>query len=52
MGRRTYEVEDRYRTRIYGGAWEGPYFVVTHQIPALVPYWMRGTFVTAGVETQ
>ena len=50
MGRRTYEVEDRDRPGIYGGAWEGPYFVVTHQIPESVPNWMRGTFVTGGVE--
>ena len=50
MGRRTYEVEDRDRPGIYGGAWDGPYFVVTHQIPASVPDWMTGTFVTGGVE--
>jgi dihydrofolate reductase len=50
MGRRTYEVEDRDRPGIYGGAWEGPYFVVTHEIPASIPEWMKGTFVTGGVE--
>jgi dihydrofolate reductase len=50
MGRRTYEVEDRDRPGIYGGAWKGPYFVVTHQIPASIPDWMKGTFVTGGVE--
>jgi hypothetical protein len=25
MGRHTYEVEDRYRPGIYGGAWTGPF---------------------------
>ena|SRR5215831_14932895 len=25
MGRRTYEVEDRYRGRVYGGEWTGPF---------------------------
>jgi dihydrofolate reductase len=25
MGRHTYEVEDRYRQGIYGGAWTGPF---------------------------
>jgi dihydrofolate reductase len=45
MGRRTYEVEDRYRTGIYGGAWTGPYFVLTHEPPASVPDWMTGTFI-------
>ena len=37
MGRHTYEVEDRYRQGIYGGAWTGPYFVLTHEPPATAP---------------
>ncbi len=49
VGRRTYEVEDRVRGGFYGGAWTGPYFVVTHDVPAAVPDWMTGTFVTDGV---
>ena len=28
MGRRTYEVENRYRRGVYGGAWTGPFFVL------------------------
>ncbi|MDX6669490.1 MAG: hypothetical protein QOK04_2870 [Solirubrobacteraceae bacterium] len=50
MGRRTYEVEDRDRPGIYGGAWEGPLFVLTHEAPETVPDWMSGTFVNGGVE--
>jgi dihydrofolate reductase len=49
VGRRTYEVEDRIRGGFYGGAWQGPYFVVTHDAPAAVPDWMIGTFVSDGV---
>jgi dihydrofolate reductase len=45
MGRGTYEVEDRNRPGIYGGAWSGPYFVLTHSPPAKVPAWMKGTFI-------
>ena len=51
MGRRTYEVEDRYLQGIYGGAWTGPYFVVTHEPPAAVPEWMTGTFVDEDIES-
>jgi dihydrofolate reductase/uncharacterized protein YhbP (UPF0306 family) len=50
VGRRTYEVEDRERGGFYGGAWSGPFFVLTHEPPATVPDWMTGTFVTDGVE--
>jgi dihydrofolate reductase len=50
VGRRTYEIEDRIRRGFYGGAWSGPYFVVTHRPPATVPDWMTGTFVGGGVE--
>jgi dihydrofolate reductase len=50
MGRRTYEVEDRDRPGIYGGAWKGALFVLTHEAPATVPDWMTGTFVHGGVE--
>ena len=50
MGRRTYEVEDRDRPGIYGGAWKGALFVLTHERPATVPDWMTGTFVHDGVE--
>ncbi len=49
MGRRTYEVEDRDRPGIYGGAWNGSLFVLTHEAPATVPGWMTGTFVHDGV---
>jgi dihydrofolate reductase len=49
MGRRTYEVEDRDRAGIYGGAWTGALFVLTHDPPAQPPEWMTGIFV-AGVE--
>ena len=50
MGRRTYEVADRDRPGIYGGAWKGPLFVLTHEAPATVPDWMTGTFVDEAVE--
>jgi dihydrofolate reductase len=50
MGRHTYEVEDRYRHGIYGGAWTGPYFVLTHEPPAAVPEWMNGTFIDEDIE--
>jgi dihydrofolate reductase len=50
MGRRTYEVEDRYRSGIYGGAWSGPYFVLTHEPPAVVPDWMTGTFIDEDID--
>jgi dihydrofolate reductase len=50
MGRRTYEVEDRLRPGIYGGAWSGPYFVLTHEPPAVVPDWMSGTFIDEDIE--
>jgi dihydrofolate reductase len=49
VGRRTYEVEDRQRGGFYGGAWTGPFFVLTHDPPATVPDWMTGTFVNDGV---
>jgi dihydrofolate reductase len=45
MGRHTYEVEDRYRQGIYGGAWTGPYYVLSHEPPGVVPEWMTGTFI-------
>jgi dihydrofolate reductase len=50
MGRRTYEVEDRDRPGIYGGAWKGSLFVLTHEAPTEVPDWMTGTFVDDGIE--
>src|SRR5262245_36836336 len=50
MGRRTYEVEDRNRPGVYGGAWHGALFVLTHEAPATVPDWMTGTFVHDGIE--
>jgi dihydrofolate reductase len=50
MGRRTYEVEDRDRPGIYGGAWNGRLFVLTHEVPTTVPPWMTGTFVHNGIE--
>lgn len=50
MGRHTYNVEDRYRPGIYGGAWSGPYFVLTHEPPDVVPDWMTGTFIDEDIE--
>jgi dihydrofolate reductase len=50
MGRHTYEVEDRHRGGIYGGAWTGPFFVLTHEPPADVPDWMTGTFISEDIE--
>jgi dihydrofolate reductase len=50
MGRRTYEVEDRNRPGIYGGAWAGPFFVLTHDPPADPPDWMTGEFIDEGIE--
>jgi dihydrofolate reductase len=50
MGRRTYQVEDRYRPGIYGGAWKGPYFVLTHEPPAAVPDWMTGMVINEDIE--
>lgn len=50
VGRRTYEVEDRIRGGFYGGAWTGPFFVLTHRAPTDVPDWMTGTFVNDGIE--
>ena len=50
MGRRTYEVEDRDRPGICGGAWKGPYFVLTHEPPDDVPDWMTGMFVAEDIE--
>jgi dihydrofolate reductase len=49
MGRRTYEVEDRDRNGIYGGAWKGALFVLTHKAPTTVPDWMTGSYVDEGV---
>ena len=49
MGRRTFEVENRDRQGVYGGAWKGALFVLTHQAPTTVPDWMTGTFVHEGV---
>jgi hypothetical protein len=37
VGKRTYEVEDRNGPGFYGGAFTGPFFVLTHQVPADVP---------------
>src|ERR1700704_3383308 len=50
-GRRSYEVEDRDRGGFYGGAWTGPFFVLTHAPPETVPEWMTGTFVSNGIES-
>jgi dihydrofolate reductase len=51
MGRRTYEVEDRNRPGIYGGAWEGELFVLTHDPPVSPPEWMTGTYVDEDIES-
>lgn len=51
MGRRTYEVEDRVRPGIYGGAWKGALFVLTHDPPATPPDWMTGTYIDEGIES-
>lgn len=50
VGRRSYEVEDRDRGGFYGGEFSGPFFVLTHDPPTVVPEWMTGTFVSDGVE--
>jgi dihydrofolate reductase len=50
VGRRTYEVEDRQRGRFYGGAWSGPFFVLTHEPPDTVPDWMTGTFIDEDID--
>ena len=50
MGSHTYEVEDRYRGGIYGGAWTGPLFVLTHEPPADIPDWMTGTFINEDIQ--
>jgi len=50
VGRRTYEVEDRDRPGFYDGAWTGPFYVLTHRIPATAPEWMTGTFVDTHIE--
>jgi len=50
MGSHTYEVEDRYRGGIYGGAWSGPLFVLTHEPPADIPDWMTGTFINEEID--
>lgn len=50
MGRGTYEVEDRERPGIYGGAWSGTLFVLTHRAPQEAPDWMTGEFIDEGIE--
>src|SRR5262245_55875102 len=50
IGRHTYEVEDRNRPGIYGGAWTGPYYVLSHEPPRAVPEWMTGTFINEDIE--
>jgi dihydrofolate reductase len=50
MGRHTYNVEDRYRPGIYGGAWTGPFFVLTQEPPTPVPDWMTGKFINEDIE--
>jgi dihydrofolate reductase len=50
VGRHTYEVEDRNRPGFYGGAFTGPFFVLTHRRPANPPDWMTGTYVNDGIE--
>jgi dihydrofolate reductase len=51
VGRRSYEVEDRNRGGFYGGAWTGPFFVLTHNPPETAPEWMTGKFVSNGIES-
>ncbi len=50
VGRGTYDVEDRMRGGFYGGAWTGPFFVLTHEPPSPVPDWMTGTFVDESID--
>jgi dihydrofolate reductase len=50
MGRRTNEGRGPVSHRDYGGAWTGPYFVLTHEPPAVVPDWMTGTFIDEDIE--
>jgi dihydrofolate reductase len=51
VGRRTYEIEDRERGGFYGGAWKGPFFVLTHDPPTTVPDWMTGTFIDEDIDS-
>ncbi|MCA1708723.1 MAG: dihydrofolate reductase family protein [Actinobacteria bacterium] len=51
VGRHTYEVEDRDRGGFYGGAWTGPFFVLTHEPPTTRPAWMTGTFINESIES-
>jgi dihydrofolate reductase len=50
MGRGTYDVEDRNRPGIYGGAWSGALFVLTHRPPTEVPEWMTGAFIDEPID--
>jgi len=52
VGRRTQDVEDRWQTGFYGGAFSGPFFVLRHDPPAQPPVvkGVTGRFVDVGIE--
>src|SRR5829696_7717791 len=52
VGRRTQVVEDRLQPGFYGGAFQGPFFVLRHDPPARLPVvkGVTGRFVDVGIE--
>ncbi len=52
VGRRTQDVEDRLQRGFYGGAFSGPFFVLTHDPSADPPVvkGVTGRFLTVGIE--
>jgi dihydrofolate reductase len=52
VGRRTQDVEDRLQPGFYGGAFSGPFFVLTHDPPAEPPVvkGVTGRFLDVGIE--
>jgi dihydrofolate reductase len=52
VGRRTQDVEDRLQPGFYGGAFSGPFFVLSHDPPAEAPVvkGVTGRFLDVGIE--
>jgi dihydrofolate reductase len=52
VGRRTQDVEDREQPGFYGGAYQGPFFVLRHDPPAEPPVvkGVTGQFLDVGIE--
>jgi dihydrofolate reductase len=52
VGRRTQDVEDRLQPGFYGGAYQGPFFVLRHDPPSKPPVvkGVTGQFVDQGIE--